>query len=55
VLDSALFLWMAFGSLDFIEGQLLGKAYMTALAVAILFVWRKWNARERRLLSEVQG
>ena len=41
VLDSALFLWLAFGSLDFIEGQLLGKAYMTALAVAVLWAWRR--------------
>ena len=33
--DSALFLWLAFGSLDFSEGQLLGKAWMTVLAVAL--------------------
>lgn len=31
--DSVLFLWLAFGSLDFIEGQLIGKAYMTLLGV----------------------
>lgn len=41
VLDSALFLWLAFGSLDFIEGQLVGKAYMTALAIGVLWAWRK--------------
>lgn len=55
VVDSALFLWLAFGSLEFIQGQLLGKFYMTALAIAVLFAWRKWNAREQRLLPEVQG
>lgn len=38
VVDSALFLWLAFGSLDFIAGQLVGKAWVTALAVLIL--WR---------------
>lgn len=43
VLDSALFLWLAFGSLAFIEGQIVGKAYMTVLAVAVLSLWRsRW-------------
>ncbi len=41
VIDSALFLWIAFGSLDFIEGQLLGKAYMTVLAIAVLWMGRR--------------
>jgi queuosine precursor transporter len=43
VVDSALFLWLAFGSLMFIEGQILGKLYMVAAAYP--FVW--W-ARQRR-------
>jgi uncharacterized PurR-regulated membrane protein YhhQ (DUF165 family) len=34
--DSALFLWLAFGSLTFLPGQVVGKAWMTALAVALL-------------------
>ncbi|MEU9578760.1 VUT family protein [Streptomyces chilikensis] len=33
--DSVLFLWLAFGSLAFLPGQLLGKAWMTVLAVAV--------------------
>jgi len=36
VLDSALFLWLAFGSFDFLAGQIVGKLEMTILAVAIL-------------------
>jgi uncharacterized PurR-regulated membrane protein YhhQ (DUF165 family) len=40
-IDSALFLWIAFGSLAFIEGQLLGKAYMTLLAIAVLWMGRR--------------
>jgi uncharacterized PurR-regulated membrane protein YhhQ (DUF165 family) len=39
VVDSALFLWLAFGSLAFIQGQLVGKAWMTlagVLAIAVL-------------------
>jgi uncharacterized PurR-regulated membrane protein YhhQ (DUF165 family) len=39
--DSALFLWLAFGSLDFIAGQVVGKLYMTALAVALIVAWRR--------------
>lgn len=30
--DSAVFLWLAFGSLDYIAGQVLGKLYATAAA-----------------------
>jgi uncharacterized PurR-regulated membrane protein YhhQ (DUF165 family) len=36
LLDSAIFLWLAFGSLDFLVGQVVGKLWMTALAVAII-------------------
>ena len=39
-LDSMLFLWLAFGSLDFLTGQLVGKGYMTLGAIAILWAWR---------------
>jgi uncharacterized PurR-regulated membrane protein YhhQ (DUF165 family) len=35
VVDSAVFLWIAFGSISLIEGQVLGKVWMT-LAAAIL-------------------
>jgi uncharacterized PurR-regulated membrane protein YhhQ (DUF165 family) len=41
--DSALFLWLAFGSLDFIEGQLVGKGYMTIAAIAALWVARRYH------------
>lgn len=41
VADSVLFLWLAFGSLDFVAGQLVGKAWMTALAVVVLLAVRK--------------
>ena len=39
--DSVIFLWMAFGSLAFIEGQLLGKAYMTLAFVIPLWIYRR--------------
>jgi uncharacterized PurR-regulated membrane protein YhhQ (DUF165 family) len=38
--DSVLFLWLAFGSLGFLPGQVVGKAWMTALAVVALAVVR---------------
>ena len=36
VVDSVLFLWLAFGSLAFLAGQVVGKAWITLLAVAAL-------------------
>lgn len=44
ILDSALFLTLAFGSLGFLVGQVIGKAWMTALAVVALSLWRKRDA-----------
>lgn len=34
--DSAVFLWLAFGSLDFVAGQIVGKAWMSILAFPLL-------------------
>lgn len=42
--DSVLFLWLAFGSLDFLPGQLVGKAWMTAAAVVVLLFVRQRRA-----------
>jgi uncharacterized PurR-regulated membrane protein YhhQ (DUF165 family) len=39
-IDSAVFLWLAFGSLDFIAGQILGKLWMTVVAAIILMAIR---------------
>jgi uncharacterized PurR-regulated membrane protein YhhQ (DUF165 family) len=44
LIDSWLFLTIAFGSLAFFWGQVVGKAWMTALAVALLAAWR-WRGR----------
>ena len=40
LVDSMIFLSLAFGSLAFLQGQILGKAYMTLLAIGILWVMR---------------
>jgi uncharacterized PurR-regulated membrane protein YhhQ (DUF165 family) len=39
-IDSVLFLTIAFGSLEFLPGQVVGKLWVTAVAVAILWVVR---------------
>ena len=41
VADSVLFLALAFGSLAYLPGQVVGKAWMTVLAVAILWLVRR--------------
>jgi queuosine precursor transporter len=45
VADSVLFLWIAFGSLEFLDGQIVGKLWMTLLAVVLLTVWRRATGR----------
>jgi queuosine precursor transporter len=39
LLDSALFVWLAFGSLEFSLGTALGKIYAGALVAAALLAW----------------
>lgn len=41
VVDSALFLWLAFGSLDFLAGQIVGKLEVTIVTVAVLWLVRR--------------
>jgi uncharacterized PurR-regulated membrane protein YhhQ (DUF165 family) len=46
VVDSVMFLWLAFGSLDFLVGQVVGKAIMVIAALPLLLWVRN---RDRRL------
>ena len=41
IIDSAIFLYLAFGSLQFITGQVIGKAYCTLIPVGILWIIRR--------------
>lgn len=48
--DARLFLWLAFGSQELLLGQVVGKAYMVALALPLVWVIRRrqavtWHAR----------
>ena len=45
VLDSLIFLQIAFGSLDFAAGQIVGKAWMIVLALPFIHMLRKRDER----------
>jgi queuosine precursor transporter len=40
VVDSVVFLWLAFGSVAYLPGQVIGKLWVTLLAVAALAAYR---------------
>jgi uncharacterized PurR-regulated membrane protein YhhQ (DUF165 family) len=44
VVDSIVFLWLAFGSLDFIAGQVVGKAWMVLLSIPFIMYLRRRDA-----------
>jgi uncharacterized PurR-regulated membrane protein YhhQ (DUF165 family) len=46
VVDSIVFLWLAFGALDYLPGQVIGKAWMVLLALPAIWWLRQ---RDRRL------
>jgi queuosine precursor transporter len=45
VVDSIVFLWLAFGSLDFIAGQVVGKAWMVVLSIPLVAWLRRRDER----------
>ena len=45
VIDSIVFLYLAFGSLDFLGGQIIGKAWMVLLALPLIHWLRQRDAR----------
>ncbi|WP_343561785.1 VUT family protein [Kiloniella sp. b19] len=45
VIDSIVFLQLAFGSLDYLSGQILGKAWMVLLALPLIALLRKRDQR----------
>ena len=45
VVDSIVFLWLAFGSLEFLAGQVVGKAWMVLLAVPFIMYLRRRDER----------
>lgn len=45
VVDSIVFLQLAFGSLDFLSGQIIGKAWMVLLALPLMHLLRRRDER----------
>lgn len=45
IVDSMLFLWLAFDSFQYLPGQVFGKAVMTLLAIAAMVARRRYAAR----------
>jgi uncharacterized PurR-regulated membrane protein YhhQ (DUF165 family) len=45
VVDSIIFLWLAFGSLDFLSGQIVGKAWMVLLSIPFVTWLRRRDAQ----------
>ncbi|MEP7029390.1 MAG: VUT family protein [Pseudolabrys sp.] len=45
VIDSILFLWLAFGSLDFLAGQIVGKTWMVLLSIPFVTYLRRRDDR----------
>ena len=45
VVDSFVFLWLAFGSLEFLEGQIVGKLWMVLIAMPIIAYLRRRDER----------
>jgi queuosine precursor transporter len=45
VVDSIVFLWLAFGSLEFLPGQIIGKLWMVLLAVPLVAYLRRRDGR----------
>jgi uncharacterized PurR-regulated membrane protein YhhQ (DUF165 family) len=48
VVDSVVFLSLAFGSLDFLPGQVLGKMYLTVPVVVAIGVYRRFHYAKSR-------
>jgi uncharacterized PurR-regulated membrane protein YhhQ (DUF165 family) len=45
VVDSIVFLWLAFGSLEFLLGQIIGKSWMMLLAIPFVLYLRRRDER----------
>lgn len=45
VVDSIIFLWLAFGSLQFLPGQIIGKSWMVVLSLPLIVYLRRRDER----------
>lgn len=54
VVDSAIFLSLAFGSIEFLAGQVLGKFWMSLLAGAVIVAWRRLKTQPAQADMQLQ-
>jgi queuosine precursor transporter len=54
VVDSLVFVSLAFGSLALLEGQVIGKAWMTLVALPLIAALRTWDQMRGVLPHDVQ-
>lgn len=45
VVDSIVFLWLAFGSLDFLTGQVIGKSWAVLAALPLIYMLRRHDTK----------
>jgi len=45
LVDSIIFLWLAFGSLEFLLGQVVGKGWMVLLSIPLVYALRRRDER----------
>lgn len=43
IVDSAVFLWIAFGSISYLPGQVVGKTWAAVFAFVVIALWRNWR------------
>jgi len=55
IVDSMLFLWLAFGSLDFLVGQIVGKAWMVVVSLPFIWWLRERDARRAESFVAARG
>ena len=54
LVDSIVFLTIAFGSLSLLQGQVIGKAWMTLLAIPVVYAIREWDRKRGPLPFDVE-
>ncbi len=52
IVDSAIFLSLAFGSIEFIVGQVIGKFWMSLIASAIIVAWHRLHHSRAAIEAE---
>jgi uncharacterized PurR-regulated membrane protein YhhQ (DUF165 family) len=54
VVDSIVFLSIAFGSLALLEGQVIGKAWMTIVAIPLIYGIREWDSKRGMMPTDAK-